>query len=57
MRYGKKDIFVFVFLSTMLLLLTGCATAKGLTEGLSKDAKDTWSFLTRADSWMKKNLW
>lgn len=53
MRYKKKNFFTFVFLSSMFLLLVGCATARGMAE----DAKNTWTFLNKADAWMRKNLW
>jgi len=48
-------LIIFVFLSA------GCETtkgiAKGVIEGVPRDAKNTWQAMLKADDWMKKNMW
>ena len=58
MKYRFLSILVIVF------ALSGCATAKGLSEGVVKtasgmvqDTKDFWETLVKTDKWMQKNLW
>ncbi|MCM8792402.1 MAG: hypothetical protein NC826_04625 [Candidatus Omnitrophica bacterium] len=55
-RYG---VLLLVIIS-----LTGCATAKGLGEGVVKtaygmveDTRNFWDTLVKTDRWMQKNLW
>jgi predicted small secreted protein len=54
----------FLSLILIILALSGCATAKGLGEGIGKisqgliqDSKNFWQALLKADNWIKENLW
>lgn len=57
---GKK---VALIIASILLvsLLSGCetckGTAKGFGEGISTDVDNIWQGLSRADDWVRYNLW
>ena len=55
---------LFAVLMLMVLLVSGCETAKGFAtgigstaEGVGKDSYNLWNFLKSADNWLDKNLW
>jgi len=59
---NKKFLIFAVLVSVMLL--AGCETSKGVGEGLnstgsgiSKDAKNLWANIMKADQWMRENMW
>jgi predicted small secreted protein len=67
----KRKLIKFFVLLLVIFILCGCATAKGLGEGLKglgkglaktnqgivQDSKNFWQALLKADNWIKENLW
>ncbi len=43
----------FVVMGALFLCLQGCETAKGF----QKDVKTTWGTLSKADDWIRENMW
>jgi len=61
---GGSKTMLFAVLMLMVLLVSGCETAKGFAtgigstaEGVGKDSYNLWNFLKSADNWLDKNLW
>ncbi|MCF7887515.1 MAG: hypothetical protein K9L71_03810 [Candidatus Omnitrophica bacterium] len=48
-----KRIMIVIFMSALVVLSSGCATAKGLI----KDAKNTGDAIMKADEWFRENCW
>jgi predicted small secreted protein len=50
-----------VILVVLFFSISGCATSKGLAEGIAKDTKECgsalWDGMVKADNWIKENLW
>jgi len=55
-------------LLSLLVLLCGCQTVKGVAEGvgvgvvqagkgIAKDSSNVWHSILKADGWIKKNMW
>ncbi len=64
----KKTVLLLCVLFGMALLLAGCQTAKGTTEGaaqntfstdegLTEDTSTLWYSIKKADEWIRENLW
>lgn len=60
----RKSILISIFLLQIIILLSGCETTKslagsirGIAEGITKDAKNAWKTIAKADDWMRENLW
>lgn len=64
----KSTAIAVIFLFCAAVSMAGCATAKGLSEGIAEDtyagAKGAaaggygfWQGVLAADRWMKDNLW
>jgi predicted small secreted protein len=64
----KRKLRKFFALVWVVFILCGCATTKGIGEGISKtgqgvargiiqDSKNFWQALLKADNWIKENLW
>ena len=64
----KTKWIKFFVLLLVIFILCGCATAKGLGEGLGstisktsqgvvEDSKNFWQALLKIDNWIKENLW
>jgi predicted small secreted protein len=60
-----KKISLLGFLLVFAFLVSGCGTvakgACGLGRGIKEGAKEDWAWLTnsttKADGWVKENLW
>lgn len=63
-----SKMFIFFLLAGMVFLSSGCQTISGIgkgiavgvtsaAEGLSKDTRQLWNSILKADSWVKENLW
>ena len=53
-----RTVYYFIFLILLCGFFSGCAnTIKGLSEGISKDIKSSWSTLKKWDANFKKNWW
>ena len=64
----KRKLIKFFVLLLVIFILCGCATVKGLGEGIGKtsqgliqgisqDSKNFWQALLKVDNWMRENLW
>lgn len=51
-----KKATLFLLLA-VVIFLAGCETTKGMVTGMAKDATNTWAALSKADEWMRENLW
>ncbi len=50
---GSTKVILSAAVIVMVLLVSGCETAKGF----AKDTSNLWSYLKGADDWVKENLW
>lgn len=64
----RISVFYFLVFFAIIVLTSGCETAKGFTKGCAYTAVDTgrgvvkdtynlWQGIMKADEWIKKNLW
>lgn len=64
----KRTVLLLCALFGIALLLAGCQTAKGTTEGaahatsdtfegLTEDTSSLWYSIKKADEWIRENLW
>ena len=64
----RITVFGFLIIFGIIVIASGCETAKGLTKGFGytvadtgrgmvKDASNFWQAIFKADEWIKKNLW
>ncbi|MDE1921403.1 MAG: hypothetical protein KGJ09_07855 [Candidatus Omnitrophica bacterium] len=59
---SKNAVYLILFMS--LLVLTGCETVKGASNGFGQDMqnlsnpdKNGWNAIENADAWIRENLW
>ena len=64
----SNSIFSFLMIFGIIILVSGCETAKGLTKGVAytiadtgrgvaKDSCNFWQGIIKAEEWIKENLW
>lgn len=64
----RISVFGFLIIFGIIVLTSGCETAKGFTKGVGytmldtgrgivKDTRNFWQGIFKADEWIKKNLW
>jgi len=48
-----RSALIICGLYLLLLIVSGCETAKGAAQGFTKD----WQTAMKADKWLRENLW